>query len=254
MYRTRRLRDRARVHVRVVIGRLPRASSDEVADQQVGEHRVAARDHVVGALDDDERRPGAAPRARARARGAGSGPRCRGRGASGSGCRRSTASTDSCVELAAGAGIGEHRVDRPVARPLDGVVDDLRRVRLGGDRREEEAREVRVVPEPGVAVDLGPALVRPAARRRTRTAPSTGAAARGTGRRPRTRRCRARAPGRSPRAGPPARPRRRTGRRGSPRPSRSRRARGGCRRRSPRTGRPRRRPAGPSARCPARRT
>ena len=32
--------------------------ADEVADEQVGQDRVAARDHVVGALDDDERRAG----------------------------------------------------------------------------------------------------------------------------------------------------------------------------------------------------
>ena len=35
-----------------------REGTDEVADQQVGEDRMAARDHVVGAFDDHERRAG----------------------------------------------------------------------------------------------------------------------------------------------------------------------------------------------------
>ena len=41
--------------------------------------------------------------------------------------------------------VGDHRVDRAVERPLDGVLDLLGRMRLGRDLLEEEPREARVV-------------------------------------------------------------------------------------------------------------
>ena len=71
------------------------------------------------------------------------------------------------VEVERCLGVGEHRVDRAVERPLDGVLDHLGRVRLGRDRLEEEAREARVVAAPVVPVVPRPALVRSGARPRT---------------------------------------------------------------------------------------
>ena len=110
---------------------------------------------------------------------------------------RQVASTAARSRSPATSHVGEHRVDRSVERPLDGVLDLLRRVRLRRDLLEEEAGEARVVAPPVVAVELRPALVGRQLVVERVLRPATGAAARAAGRRPRTRRCPGRAPGRA---------------------------------------------------------
>ena len=136
----------------------PPERSDEVADQQVREHRVAARDHVVAALDDHERRARSARRAAASARrlavvvGAVDEQHraADGRQTASIGARSSANAAPLSASIAS--------MD-PSQRPADRVVDRLGRVRLGRDLVEEEAGEARVVPPPVVAVELRPALV-----------------------------------------------------------------------------------------------
>ena len=112
--------------------------------------------------------------------------------------------------------LGEHRLDGAIDRPPDGVIDRLGGVGLRRDLLEEEAREPRVVAPPVVPIDLRPALVgRQLVVERARPA-YAGAAASGAARRRRTPRCPRRVPAARPRAGWPARRRRRRARRGRP--------------------------------------
>ena len=76
----------------VIVRSRLRQRSDEVADQEVREDRVAARDHVVRALDDDKWRAGELRESLARGPAAGTCPPCRGRAASGSVTARQVAS------------------------------------------------------------------------------------------------------------------------------------------------------------------
>ena len=109
--------------VRLRVMPRPPDGSDEVADQQVGEDRVAARDHVVGALDDDERRAGQLGQPVRRARSAGSVSSVPWTMSIGQVTARQVASTVLQVAPDGRVHVGEHRVDRSVERPLDGVVD-----------------------------------------------------------------------------------------------------------------------------------
>ena len=149
---------------------------------------MAAGDHVVGALDLDEWRAGQLgqpPRAR---RWAGRCPPCHGRSASGSGRRGRSPRPLARSTVALDVHVGDHRVDGAIERPLDGIVDLLRRVRLRRDLLEEEAHEPGVVRAASSGGSASPSPRRSRARRRTTRRSSMDAAARGAARRRRRRR------------------------------------------------------------------
>ena len=108
------------------------AELHEVADEQVGEHRVAARDHVVGALDDARAARRSARRVAGPVPAAGSVSSVPWTRSIGQATARQTASTASAVDV-------ERRVvsrrasprRRSSERPAGRVLDRLRRVRLG---------------------------------------------------------------------------------------------------------------------------
>ena len=165
---------------------------------------MAARDHVVGAVDDDERRAGQL--------GEPVGDRASGWQWSsvpwtrsiGQRTARQVASTAARSIVKAASPVGDHRVDRPVERPADGVLDLLGRVRLGRDLLEEEPGEVR---RSRVASSGGCTLAQPSSagqlvlERPLR--PGTDAVATAAAHRSRTRRSPGRAPDARRRTGSP---------------------------------------------------
>ena len=162
MYSARRRRASERVHVRVAGRPSCRASfqgPDEVADDQVRQDRVAARDHVVGALDDDERRAGQLGEALRPRDAAGSGPRCRGRGPSGSARpdRSPRSPARSIVKVASPSAIIAS-TEPSSAQP---TASSIALVECGSDVIVSKKNRANpgVVAPPVVAVDLGPALV-----------------------------------------------------------------------------------------------